>query len=117
LIDFQRVARDVEARALDVGVVTVVPADSRREDIDRILTRHAIHVPELSLRPDRLALTGALNQIPTELLFQDGVLVGQRLGPQSYEELQQWLSDRVSTRLRHSTRVSLKVTGFGYGPF
>jgi hypothetical protein len=91
LADLQQIASDVRARGLDVGVVTVVPEGSRREDIDRIREAHKIRLPELSLRPGTIALTGALNQIPTELLFEDGVLVEQRLGPQSYDDLRQWL--------------------------
>jgi hypothetical protein len=49
-------------------------------------------LPEIGLRADRIHLTGALNQIPTELLFQDGMLVGQRLGPLSYADLRSWLA-------------------------
>lgn len=91
LTDLQRLDSEARARNLDLGVMTVVPQGSRRTDIDRILQAHAIHLPEILLSPDRLHLTGALNQIPTELLFRDGVLVGQRLGPQSYDDLTRWL--------------------------
>ena len=91
LIDLQRLHTEARARDLDLGVMTVVPEGSRRSDIDRILKALAIHLPEISLRADRLHLTGALNQIPTELLFRDGVLLEQRLGPLSYDELAAWL--------------------------
>jgi hypothetical protein len=92
LKDLQRLDTDARARGLDLGVMTVVPEGSRRSDIDRILQAHAIHLPEIGLRADRIHLTGALNQIPTELLFRDGVLVEQRLGPLSYDDLTTWLS-------------------------
>ena len=92
LIDLQRLDRDARARGLDLGIMTVVPEGSRRPDIDRILRAHDIRLPEIGLRADRIHLTGALNQIPTELLFRDGVLVEQRLGPLSYDDLTAWLS-------------------------
>ena len=92
LRDLQRLHLDARARGLDLGVMTVVPEGSRRTDIDRILQAHDIRLPEIGLRADRIHLTGALNQIPTELLFRDGVLVEQRLGPLSYEDLTTWLS-------------------------
>ena len=53
---------------------------------------------EIPVRADRLTLTGALNQIPTELLFDNGVLVEQRLGPQSYDALAEWLGIAVTRR-------------------
>jgi hypothetical protein len=92
LMDLQRLDREARSRGMDLGVMTVVPDGSRRTDINRILTAHAIDLPEISLRADRIHLTGALNQIPTELLFQDGWLVEQRLGPLSYDDLTAWLS-------------------------
>ena len=92
LRDLQRLDADARARGLDLGVMTVVPEGSHRPDIDRILRAHDIRLPEIGLRADRIHLTGALNQIPTELLFRDGVLVEQRLGPLSYEDLTAWLS-------------------------
>ena len=92
LIDLQRLSSDARSQGRDLGVLTAVPEGSRREDVDRIRQAHAIHLPERGLRADRIHLTGALNQIPTELLFKDGVLVEQRLGPMSYDDLAAWLS-------------------------
>lgn len=92
LIDLQRLSSDARSQGRDLGVLTAVPEGSRREDVDRIRQAHAIHLPEIGLRADRIHLTGALNQIPTELLFKDGVLVEQRLGPMSYDDLAAWLS-------------------------
>jgi hypothetical protein len=101
LADLQRLSDELKAAGADVGVATVVPDSSRREDIDRILHLNKIRLPELSMRADRIALTGAVNQIPTELLFRDEVLVEQRLGPQSYAELKDWIA-------RQHTGVFLK---------
>ena len=92
LKDLQRLDTDARARGLDLGIMTVVPEGSHRPGIDRILQAHDIRLPEIGLRADRIHLTGALNQIPTELLFRDGVLVEQRLGPLSYDDLTTWLS-------------------------
>ena len=91
LADLQRLRDELAAAKSDIGITTVVPSTTRRGDADRILRAHGIRLPEISLRPDRLHLTGALNQIPTELLFRDGVLVDERLGPQSYADLKSWL--------------------------
>ena len=92
LVGLQRFDKAARARGLDLGVMTVVPEGSRRSDIDRILYAHNIQLPEIGLRADRIHLTGALNQIPTSLLFRDGVLVEQRLGPLSYDDLTAWLA-------------------------
>ncbi len=100
LADLERLEADVRARGLDVGIMTAVPAGGRREVVDRILQTHAIHVREIAIRPDRLHLTGALNQIPTELLFRDGVLIGQRLGPQTFDDLSRWIASAVTTGAR-----------------
>jgi hypothetical protein len=91
LIDLQRIANELQATGADVGVMTVVPSSTRRADADRILRANNVRLPEILLRPERLHLTGALNQIPTELLFRDGILVDERLGPQSYADLRAWL--------------------------
>jgi hypothetical protein len=100
LVDLQRFREDAHAQGLDLGVMTVVPEGTRREDIDRILRTNGIDLPEIGLRADRLHLTGALNQIPTELLFQDGMLIEQRLGPLSYDDLTAWLSAHGLPSLR-----------------
>lgn len=91
LTALQQLRDDLAARGMDVGVMTAVPPSSTRADVDRVLRAHNIQLPEIALRADRMYLTGALNQIPTELLFRDGVLVEQRLGPLSYDDLAQWL--------------------------
>ena len=42
-------------------------------------------------RPKGLALTEARNQMPTTLLFRDGLLVDKKLGAQSFEQLRAWI--------------------------
>jgi hypothetical protein len=112
LVDLQRLSDELNAAGAEAGVATVVPESSRREDIDRILHLNKVRLPELSMRPDRIALTGALNQIPTELLFRDGVLVEQRLGAQSYAELKDWIA---SSPPRYEVRAAIETGGPAHG--
>ena len=42
-------------------------------------------------RASGLLLTEARNQMPTTLLFRDGVLIDRRLGAQSFERLRDWV--------------------------
>jgi len=48
-------------------------------------------VPRVALSPKGLALTEARNQMPTTLLFRDGVLVGTKLGAQTFAQLRAWV--------------------------
>jgi hypothetical protein len=48
-------------------------------------------VPRVPLSPQGLLLTEARNQMPTTLLFRDGVLIDRRLGAQSFERLREWV--------------------------
>jgi hypothetical protein len=74
-----------------VGVMTALELSSRPDDVQRLLREGGIHLPQIPLAPARLALTEAMNQIPTELLFRDGVLVDRRLGAQSFADLSAWI--------------------------
>ena len=47
--------------------------------------------PSIELSQKALAMTEARNQMPTMLLFQNGLLVDQRLGAQSSVQLQDWI--------------------------
>ena len=48
-------------------------------------------VPRVPLSSSGLALTEARNQMPTTLLFRDGLLVDKKLGAQSFEQLRAWI--------------------------
>ena len=48
-------------------------------------------LPRVPLSTKGLLLTEARNQMPTTLLFRDGVLIDRRLGAQSFERLQEWI--------------------------
>jgi hypothetical protein len=88
----QQASREFRARRLDVGVMTALELSSRRADVDRLRRGGGITLPEIPLAPSRLVFTEALNQIPTTLLFRDGVLVDRRLGAQSATELEAWVT-------------------------
>ena len=78
-------------RAAGAGIMTALELSSRPADVARLLREGGITLPRIPLAPERLAFTEALNQIPTELLFRDGILVDRRLGAQSFEELRAWI--------------------------
>jgi len=96
LVDLQR-ARDTFAReSADVGVFTATDLASARADVDGMRRRYRVDLPEIPLATPRLALTEAINQIPTTLLFRHGVLVDRRLGAQSYDDLRAWIAQAAS---------------------
>jgi hypothetical protein len=90
LIDLQRAQQHFRSRGAAVDVFTALELGTRRADADAMRRAHAIALPEIPLAPVRLARTEALNQIPTTLLFRDGVLVDRRLGAQTYDALIAW---------------------------
>src|SRR5205807_647971 len=88
----QRAQAWFKRRRMDVGVAMSTEPASRNPDISRILADHEIRLPMVSLSADRLRLTAAVNQIPTTLLFKNGLLVDRRLGAQSFDQLRTWAS-------------------------
>jgi len=91
LQDLQRARRYFEEHALDVGVMTATDPGSRRADVADLVRRYEIVLPEIPLAPRRLPLTEGHNQIPSTLLFRDGMLVDRRLGAQTYDDLRVWI--------------------------
>jgi hypothetical protein len=96
LRDLQQADRTFRDGDQEIGVMTAVERSSRREDVDRLRRQGRITLTEIPLAPERLALTDALNQSPTTLLFRDGVLVDRRLGAQTAAELQVWVSEAAA---------------------
>ena len=64
---------------------------SPERDITGQLSEFHVTLPRIPLSPSGLALTEARNQMPTTLLFRDGVLVDRRLGAQSFDRLRDWV--------------------------
>jgi hypothetical protein len=93
LLDLQRARQYFERQSIDVGVMTATDPGSLRADITGLLQRYQIALPEIPLAGRRLMLTEAHNQIPTTLLFQDGVLIDRRLGAQTYDDLRAWIEE------------------------
>lgn len=95
LVDLQRARRYFDAQSVEVGVMTATDPGSRRHDIEGLLRRYQINLPEIPLAGARLPLTEAHNQIPATLLFRDGVLIDRRLGAQSFDELRLWIEQSL----------------------
>ncbi|HTR78782.1 MAG TPA: thioredoxin family protein [Gemmatimonadaceae bacterium] len=96
LMDLERAQRDFTRRGLDVAALMATDPGSHETDVDRMLARYAVHLPRVPLAPDRLWLTEENNQNPTTLLFRDGVLVDRRMGAQTAEQLESWVSATVA---------------------
>jgi hypothetical protein len=93
LRDLQRARADFAGRGLDVAVLTAPEPGTYRADLDRIRAQNQITVPEIPLSPEHFRLTEAANQIPTTLLFRGDELIDRRLGPQTYEDLEDWVGE------------------------
>ncbi len=93
LRDLQRAEADFKSRRLDVSLLTAVEPASYRSDLDRIRRQNNITLPEIPLTPARFALTEAVNQSPSTLVFKGGKLIDRRLGPQSYDDLRAWVGE------------------------
>src|ERR1043165_5538720 len=98
LLDLQQAELTLAKNGTDVGVFTATDPGSRRADIDQLIARYRIGLPALPLAPNRLTLTEAHNQVPSTLLFRDGQLVDRRLGAQTTEQLQEWITGTLARR-------------------
>jgi hypothetical protein len=95
LIDLQRAGEYFKTHAEDASVTTALEIGSLRPDVERMRRANGITLPEIPLAPKGLQSTEALNQIPTTLLFRDGVMVDRRLGAQSFEDLTAWVGQAL----------------------
>ena len=85
-------ARDNLAnRSVDVDVMTATEPATRRRDAAAMLSKYAISLPHLPLDVHAFRRSRAANQMPTTLLFRDGLLVDVRLGAQTAAELGEWV--------------------------
>lgn len=75
----------------DISFAAAPDPASGEAEIQRQMSAFATPVPRIALAPKGLALTEARNQMPTTLLFKDGVLVDRRLGAQTAEQLRAWI--------------------------
>ena len=81
------------SRGTPIDIMAAADPGSRESDITDQLTDFRVTVPRISLSQKGLALTEARNQMPTTLLFRDGILIDRKLGAQSAESLRDWVAD------------------------
>jgi hypothetical protein len=98
LVDLQRAGAYFRQQQDDASVWTALEIGSWRTDVDRMRQANGITLPEIPLAPARLTETEALNQIPTTILFRDGVAIDRRLGAQSYDQLRAWVGQALDPR-------------------
>ncbi|HKS06924.1 MAG TPA: hypothetical protein VJR92_11460 [Gemmatimonadaceae bacterium] len=91
LTELERARDYFVKRGADVGVVTTVDPGTRAADAAAMQARYGVDLPRIPLAPERLGAADAQNQMPTTLLFRDGVLVDRKLGAQTFAELRDWV--------------------------
>jgi|SoiMethySBSTD1v2_1073268.scaffolds.fasta_scaffold00155_41 hypothetical protein len=92
-------ARDYFAKqSSDLGVLIATEPATRPGDAAAMLKRYAITLPAIPLDARGFMRTEAKNQIPTTLMFREGVLVDSRLGAQTFAELRDWVVEAQRRR-------------------
>jgi len=81
----------LSARIPGLAVMAAADPGSAEADVTRQLADFHVTVPRITLSGQGLLLTEARNQMPTTLLFKDGVLIDRRLGAQSFDRLRDWV--------------------------
>ena len=82
----------LKTRTLDVGVAMARGPSAVPAMLDPLLNGLGINLRLVTITSTAMSLTGAVNQIPSEVLFQDGRLVSKHLGPATQDEVWKWLS-------------------------
>jgi hypothetical protein len=92
-------ARDYfKGQGADLDVAAAADPGSREGDIAHELEAYRVTIPRLPLTAQGLALTAARNQMPTTLLFRDGILVDRRLGALQFEDLKAWVGGALNAK-------------------
>lgn len=94
--NLQEAREDFVKSGLKIDVMAAADPGSPETDITRQLSDFQVTVPRIPLSQRGLAMTEARNQMPTTLLFRDGVLIDRRLGAQSSEGLRDWITAAAS---------------------
>jgi len=100
LVALQQADAYFHANGIDAAALTALELSSRQDDVERFRRERHITLPHIPLAPNRLALTEALNQIPTTLLFRDGVQIDRRLGAQTFDALRDWVTRALAPATR-----------------
>ena len=99
LFSLQAALKAWQGDGTDIAVTTATDPASKLDDINLLIAQNKILLPRIPLTADGLKLTEAANQMPTTLLFRDGVLIDRRLGAQTSRELEEWVTkDRSGVR-------------------
>ena len=109
LVDLQRAGTYFRHHSDDVGVLTALEIGSLRADVDRMRQANGITLPEIPLAPAQLTATEALNQIPTTMLFRDGIAIDRRLGAQSFDDLRAWVGHALAPRQQRGPSVRATI--------
>jgi hypothetical protein len=86
------------AHAPNLSIEAAADPGSPESDVTRQLADFHVTLPRIPISQAGLALTEARNQMPTTLLFRDGVLIDRRLGAQSFEHLREWVGSATGMR-------------------
>jgi hypothetical protein len=89
--ELERAREPLTARAPGFTVMAAADPGSAETDIARQLAEFHVTIPRVTLSAGGLRLTEARNQMPTSLLFRDGVLIDRRLGAQSFAQVRDWV--------------------------
>ena len=92
-----QIAFNALQRVQGVGLYAAADPTSAKSDVQRQLAEFHVTIPSLPLTPRGLEMTEARNQMPTVLLFTDGVLIDRKLGAQSYETLRDWITHQTAS--------------------
>jgi hypothetical protein len=93
--DLDRARSYFAENGADVSIAAAADPGSAEAEITRQWSAFQVNVPRVALSSKGLALTEARNQMPTTLLFRDGVLVGTKLGAQTLDQLRAWVDARA----------------------
>jgi len=86
--------------ALHLPLTAYAAADptSPASDVQRQLKDFHVTIPSLTLTARALTLTEARNQMPTVLLFRDGILIDRKLGAQAFTDLKPWVQGALNAK-------------------
>jgi WD40-like Beta Propeller Repeat len=96
--DLEKARAYFATRMPELSIVEAADPGSPERDIASQLAEFQVTVPRVPLSRKGLLLTEGRNQMPTTLLFRDGVLIDRRLGAQSFERLRDWVESAVPMR-------------------
>ena len=92
------IPREAGDLLVPVSVYAAADPTSPESDVTRQLADFQVTIPRLRITARGLELTEARNQMPTVLVFRDGVLVDRKLGAQSLESLKAMVQSAANAK-------------------